>query len=421
MQVTLRPAPIHGFLAAPPSKSMASRAILCSALSGGECRIDHLDLSNDILVLLAAARQLGCLLDLEPDAVTISAPAQLGCPVHAIHCGESATALRFLIPILALGGQRVRFIGKERLLQRPMQIYADLLPQHGCTFTQTVDGITISGKLTGGDFTLPGNVSSQFISGLLFALPLLSCASTIRVQPPFASRSYVELTRSMQALFGVVSFWQGENTLFIPGGQQYRPQDYVVEGDYGLSAYPALLGTVFGPVTIAGLRADSLQGDTALLRILQRCGGSFTAHADRVRFTQGNLHGGEIDLADCPDLGPLCMVMAALASGTTVLRHTDRLRLKESDRIAAMQQELEKFGVNVAVFPDAVTITGGPIQAPEELLDSHHDHRIAMSLAALALAAEVPVRIDNAEAVRKSWPTFWNDLSRLGACVTVHA
>lgn len=421
MQVTLRPGNIHGLLAAPPSKSMAHRAILCAALSGGSCQISHLDFSQDVVVTLAAVRQLGCALALEPDSVTITAPSRLSTLVRPINCGESASTLRFLIPILSLTGQKVRFTGRGRLLQRPQSVYADLLPEHGCTFHQTAEEIELYGSLTPGEFTLPGNVSSQFISGLLFALPLLDAPSTIHIQPPFESRSYVELTRSMQAHFGVVSIWQGENTLFIPGGQQYLPRDYTVEGDYSQAAYPAMLGMAYGNVTVSGLRADSLQGDTVLLRILQQCRGHFAARADKISFAKSSLRGTEIDIADCPDLGPVLMVLGALAEGTTVLRHTDRLRLKESDRIAAMETELAKFGVKMVTYPDTVTITGGPITTPVVPLDSHHDHRIAMSLAVLALSAECPVRMENAEAVKKSWPTFWNDLARLGASVMVHA
>ncbi len=421
MQVTLRPGNIRGVLTAPPSKSMAHRAIICAALSGGSCHINHLDFSQDIQVTLAAVRQLGCALDLEQDAVTITAPNRFGTLVRPISCGESASTLRFLVPILSLTGQKIRLIGKGRLPQRPQKVYADLLPEHGCSFTQDEEGVELYGVLTPGDYTLPGNVSSQFISGLLFALPLLDGPSTIHIQPPLESRSYVELTRSMQAHFGVVSIWQGENTLFVPGGQQYHPRDYKVEGDYSQAAYPALLGTAFGNVTISGLRADSLQGDLVLLRILEQCGGAFATRADKVSFAQSELHGAEIDISNCPDLGPALMVMGALAKGTTVLKNAGRLRLKESDRIAAMEAELFKFGVDITSTEDTVTIVGGDILTPEELIDSHRDHRVAMSLAVLALAAKVPIRIDNAEAVRKSWPTFWNNLARLGANVTVHA
>lgn len=421
MQVTLRPAPIHGILKAPPSKSMAHRAILCAALSGGCCHISNLDYSQDIQVTLAAARQLGCFLSLEPDSVTIKSPSCFSTLVRPVFCGESASTLRFLVPLLSLTGQKVRLTGQGRLMQRPQQVYADLLPQHGCAFSQTEEGIELEGVLTPGEYTLPGNVSSQFISGLLFALPLLNGSSTIHIQPPFESRSYVELTRSMQMHFGVVSFWQADNTLFVPGNQQYQPRDYTVEGDYSQAAFPAILGVTQGNLTISGLRADSLQGDTVLLRILQQCGGNFSTRADKVCFAQSKLHGAEIDLADCPDLGPVLMALAALAEGTTVFRHTERLRLKESDRIAVMQEELSKFGADMVIYPDSVTITGRPLHQPEELLDSHNDHRVAMSLAVLAMAAGFPVRIDHAEAVKKSWPTFWNDLSRMGISVTVHA
>lgn len=421
MQVTLRPALIHGTLTAPPSKSMAHRAVLCAALSGGTCRISHVEFSQDIQASLLAVRQMGCALDIEQDAVTITAPPRFSTLIHPIDCYESGSTLRFLIPVLSLTGQKVRLQGRGRLMERPQQVYADLLPSHGCAFTQDDDGIEIFGALTPGEYTLPGNVSSQFISGLLFALPLLDGPSTIHVESPFESRSYVELTRSMQAAFGITSIWQDANTLFVPGEQRYRPCDYTVEGDYSQAAFPALLGTVYGNVSIRGLLADSLQGDAVLLRVLQQAGAAFAPRVDKVTFAKSPLHGTDIDLADCPDLGPIFMVMGALAKGTTTLHNAGRLRMKESDRIAAMEEELAKFGVNITSTQDTVTIVGGPITQPEELLSSHNDHRVAMSLAILALASGITVRIDGAEAVKKSWPTFWNDMARLGANVMVHA
>ena len=421
MQVHIRPAPLGGTVPAPPSKSLAHRAILCAALSGGKSRISHLEYSQDVEATLAAAAQLGCKIEREPGAVTITPSSGFATVIHPVDCGESGSTLRFLIPVFALTGQKIRFTGRGRLLQRPQQVYADLLPAHGTRFAQDEAGITVFGAPMPGAYALPGDVSSQFISGLLFALPLLEKPSTITIAPPFESRSYVELTRAAQSRFGVHSQWQGENRLYIPGGQHYAPCDLAVEGDYSNAAFPAVLGAARGGITLTGLSPDSRQGDAVIFDILARCGAKLRRSGDTVTLEKAPLCAAEIDLADCPDLGPVLMALGALCSGATVIRNAGRLRLKESDRIAAMQAELAKFGAAVQADGGTITVTGGGLHAPASPLDSHNDHRIAMSLAVLALAAGFPADIAGAEAVRKSWPGFWDMLKTLGAEVECNA
>ena len=335
----------------------------------------------------------------------------------AFLCNESGSTLRFILPLFSLTAQKVRFTGAGRLMQRPQEIYAQLFERQGLRFEQNEQGITIFGRLCPGTFTLPGNVSSQFISGLLFALPLLGGTSTLHLIPPVESRSYIDMTRAVQRDFGVESRWLDENTLEIPGGQHYLPCDYTVEGDYSQAAFPAVLGAVTGGVAITGLSEETLQGDAAILEILRRCGARFTRTGQGVVFEKVPLHGTDIDLADCPDLGPVLMALGLLCEGTTVIRNAERLRIKESDRIEAMETELRACGGQLESEGGTITIHGcaGALHAPEQPLSGHNDHRVVMSLAVLALAAGLALPISGAEAIAKSWPDFLEAIKPLGA------
>ena len=407
---------IGGAIAAPPSKSMAHRAVLCAALAKGTSHIRNLEFSKDIAATLAAAGQLCARVTTGENDAVVEGLGQFR-PVSApVDCCESGSTLRFLIPLASLTGQEITFVGRGRLMERPQSVYEELYRAKGLRFEQTPSGLTVEGLLSSGDYTLAGNVSSQFISGLLFALPLLAGTSTLRLLPPVESRSYIDMTRSVQAAFGVQSHWLDENTLAIPGGQHYHPCDYTVEGDYSQAAFPAVLGAVCGGVTITGLAPDTLQGDAAILDILRRCGAVFTRTGDSVTFAKAPLHGVDIDLADCPDLGPVLMVLGLLCEGTTVIRNAQRLRLKESDRIAAMEAELRACGGVLESDGGTITVHGcaGRLHAPAAPLHGHNDHRVVMSLAVLAAAAALPLTVDDAEAIQKSWPGFFADAAPLG-------
>lgn len=308
-------------------------------------------------------------------------------------------------------------------MERPQSVYEAVFAQQGLRLEHIPQGLVVEGALRSGRYELAGDVSSQFISGLLFALPLLEGDSTLQLLPPVESRSYIQLTRQVQQRFGVHSRWLSERELLIPGGQQYRPCRYTVEGDYSQAAFPAVLGAVCGGVTITGLAADTLQGDAVILDILRRAGARFTADADGLHFEKAPLHGVDIDLADCPDLGPVLMVLGLLCSGTTCIRNAQRLRLKESDRIAAMEAELQACGGRIQSDGGQILIQGcaGALHAPAAPLQGHNDHRVVMSLTVLALAAGLPVTIDGAEAVAKSWPDFFDAARALGAEVNEYA
>ena len=421
MLVTISPpARIGGTVSAPPSKSMAHRAVLCSALAKGTSHIENLEFSKDISATLAAAGQLCARVESGPADVLVEGLGHFRPVFGPVDCCESGSTLRFLIPLASLTGQSITFVGRGRLMERPQSVYETLYREQNLHFEQANGQLTVAGSLRSGEYTLAGNVSSQFISGLLFALPLLAGDSTLHLIPPVESRSYIEMTRAAQAAFGVTSHWLDDTTLCIPGGQQYHPRDYIVEGDYSQAAFLAVLGAVKGGITLTGLAAETLQGDAAILDILRRCGAKFTQTEAGLVFEQAPLHGVDIDLADCPDLGPVLMVLGLLCEGTTVIRNAERLRIKESDRIAAMEAELRACGGVLSSESGTITVQGckPQLHAPEAPLSGHNDHRVVMSLTVLALAADIPLAINEAEAVQKSWPHFFDALKPLG--VEVH-
>ena len=422
MTAYIRPGPPpSGVLAAPPSKSMAHRAVLCAALADGESRLTGLAHSQDIDATLAAAAALGAQVEAGEGWARIAGAAPLQAPAAPVDCCESGSTLRFLIPLAALTGRPVAFTGRGRLMQRPQSVYQELFASQGLRFEQEGDTLTVAGPLRPGCFSLAGDVSSQFISGLLFALPLLDGDSRLRLKPPVESRSYIEMTRAAQSRFGVASAWLDEYTLAVPGGQAYRPRDMAIEGDWSQAAFPAALGVLAGDVTVTGLEPGTLQGDAVILDILRRCGGRAEAVPGGVRFQKSALHGTKIDLADCPDLGPILMALGLLCEGETVIANAGRLRLKESDRIAAMEQELRKLGGRIESDGGTVTIRRSALHAPAGPLWGHNDHRVVMSLTVLAAAAGLPVQIDGAEAVAKSWPGFFAAVRQLGVEVQTDA
>ena len=409
--------PVGGSITAPPSKSMAHRAVLCAALATGCSHITNLEFSKDISATLSAAAQLCARVQTGRADAVVEGLGHFGTLTAPVDCCESGSTLRFLIPLASMTGHAVTFTGQGRLMERPQSVYETLYREQGLRFERSPDGLTVEGALRPGEYRLAGNVSSQFISGLLFALPLLDGDSVLHLIPPVESRSYIQMTRAVQSAFGVQSRWLDESTLEIPGRQQYHPCDYAVEGDYSQAAFPAVVGAVCGGVTLQGLSADTLQGDAVILDILRRCGAAFTCTPQGIVFERSELHGVDIDLADCPDLGPVLMVLGLLCKGTTVIRNAGRLRLKESDRIAAMEQELRACGGRVESEGSTITVHGctGCLHTPAAPLHGHNDHRVVMSLTVLALCTGLELTVDEAESIQKSWPNFFEAVKPLGA------
>ena len=395
MNVLIRPGAARGTVAAPPSKSQAHRLLICAALADGESNVRGVDRSEDILATADCLAALGASLTWEGDDVRIRGcdPRKSGPAV--LRCRESGSTLRFMIPLCLLSGNPMRLEGSETLLSRPLSVYDDLCREQGLALRRENAGLLAEGCLAPGEYTVPGGISSQFITGLLFALPLLPADSRIQLIPPVESRSYLSLT--LQALHdaGVDVSWADENTLFIPGGAAYRPLDTEVEGDYSNAAFFEALNCTGGNVTVTGLRPDSLQGDRVYRDFFPR-------------LAAGN---AGLDLADCPDLAPVLFAAAALGRGAS-FTGTRRLRFKESDRGAAMAQELAKFSVQLISEENRITVPAAALRAPSEPLDSHNDHRIAMALSLLCTRTGGEIR--GAEAVRKSFPDYWDRLRSLG-------
>ena len=416
--VTLEPGRLRGTVAAPPSKSAAHRAILCAALAAifapreEASVLSPLDLSDDIRATLGAVRALGAETVSENGVCTLRRGVR---PEGAVtlDCCESGSTLRFLIPIAAALGVPAVFTGRGRLPGRPIGLYAELLPQHGVR-CRTEGGLpfSIEGRLTPGVFALPGNVSSQFITGLLFALPLLSGDSEIVLAPPLESAAYVETTVQAMADFGV-AVTRTEGGWRIPGNQRYSPRRYTVEGDWSQAAFFLAAGALGGDVLVTGVRRDSLQGDKAIAELLAQGGARLSWEADGLRCTADAWHGIGVDASQIPDLVPILAAAFSLAEGDTVIFHAERLRLKESDRLAAMARGLSALGADVRETADGLVLRGTPSLRGGKA-EGANDHRVVMSLAVAALRAAGPCTVTDAGSIRKSYPGFFHDYTALG-------
>ena len=391
MTVTIYPGRAAGTAAAPPSKSCAHRMLLCGALAEGESVIEGIAPSQDMLATVDCIRAMGGACRLEDDTAYITGTGGHIRPGGTYPCRESGSTLRFCIPPALLSGGSAVFTGTPRLMERGVGIYETILAQKGISVSAAPDAVTFSGQLTPGDYTLRGDVSSQFVTGLLLALPLLPGGSTLRVLPPVESRPYIDITLDIMAAFGVRVEEREPNLFAIPGGQRYVSCRAAVEGDWSNAAFLLALDGV----TVTGLRPDSLQGDRVCRDMLHRL----------------ERPGAVLDISACPDLGPILFAAAARSCGG-VFTGTHRLRIKESDRIAAMAQELSKFGAQIREEEDRVTVLHRPLHSPREALDGHNDHRIVMALA--VLCASLGGTIRGAEAVSKSWPDFFSTLKALG-------
>ena len=312
-----------------------------------------------------------------------------------LRCRESGSTLRFMIPP-ALTGGRVRFEGTPRLLERGIGIYEQLLGGKGIEIKKDSGGIEFSGALTAGEHVLRGDVSSQFITGLLFALPLLDGDSVIKILPPVESRAYIDITIAALGSFDIKVTEPEKNTFAVPGGQRYAAGDKTVEGDWSNAAALEAFNLIGGRVNVNGLNENSIQGDRVCLEY----------------FRELTQPGAELDISNCPDLGPVLFALAAALGNGARFTGTRRLRIKESDRAAVMAQELEAFGIKTELHENSVTIKPGKISKPQRELSSHNDHRIVMALTLLcSITGGV---IDGAEAVRKSYPNYFDALKNLG-------
>ena len=423
MKLHLDSVPLSGTLHIMPSKSASHRALICAALARGKSTVSPLQLSQDVTATLACLSALGLLQNAEQSPLP-QTPGYVRCTftggqrytggaLRTLDAGESGSTLRFLLPLALYGKGPVRFVGAPRLLERPLTPYRDLFEAQGVTWRQDASSLQVEGALSPGDYALPGDVSSQFITGLLYALPGLPGDSVIQLTTPLESAGYVNMTLEALRQAGVSVDFSGGQKLYIPGSQAFAPAAYTVPGDWSHAAFFLVAGVIAGRVSLTGLDLASAQGDRAIFDLLGQMGGQLHAEAQAIHAEKSALQGHIINVRDMPDLAPALCVAACATQGTTRIEGAARLRLKESDRLHAMAVELGKLGASIREEPEALEIQGGaPLR--HAVVDSHNDHRIAMALAIAAPLCQGGLTLTGAEAVQKSAPHFFEEYASLG-------
>ena len=399
MKVKILPSKTSGEVSAPPSKSFAHRYLIGSVLSCGKCVIKNIADSDDISATLSCIEQLGGSVTKDGNIVTVIPTNEKQIENAVFDCKESGSTLRFFIPVvLASGAKNCTFLGRERLLARGIKEYEKLFENSDVKIKSDEKSIEVNGKLTAGNYEISGEVSSQYTTGMLFALSVLDGKSTLKITGNAESRAYVDMTIKVLKDFGADITETEKNFFEINGKGRLSPGEFTVEGDWSNAAFLIALSRLLGTISISGLNENSVQGDRFL----------------SVAFDALDGENAEIDLKDCPDLAPILFSYAAYKNGGKFI-NTRRLRVKESDRANVMAEELKKFGANVKVYENSVEIERTQLKPPIVPLCGHNDHRIVMALS--VLAAVLGAEIDGAEAVNKSYPDFFLVIKKAGVNV----
>lgn len=415
------PGKISGSVRVPASKSQAHRALICAALAG-ESEISGFSYSEDMSATLGALKAMGADFDVDPGTgesdgvVTFRKALEAsdgGSERITVDCGESASTLRFMIPLSSALGKNALFVGRGRLPRRTTTLYEPLLTAHGVKMEYPKNGdflpLAVSGKLTGGEFPLRGDVSSQFVTGMLFALSVAGSGS-VRLTTKLESRPYAKLTVDMLDRFGIDVEERGDS--YIVKGGKFRPTDFAVDGDCSQAAFFAVAAAINGNVTIKGIDPDTKQGDFAVFDIVKRFGGRVTVTENGINVSAGELHASDIDASDIPDLVPALAVLAAFSAGETQIYNAGRLRLKESDRIASTADLIRSLGGEVSEMADGLVISGRR-KLSGGFAEAFGDHRIAMAAAAASVGCIGEVVVDDMSCTAKSYPDFTRDFRRL--------
>lgn len=411
--VTVKPSKLTGTVRVPPSKSDVHRAIICAALSNGISTVSPVAFSEDILATMDCIKALGADIKIDGSKLIIDSTNIFAADKAVMNCRESGSTVRFFIPVAAAGGVNAVFNGKGRLPQRPLGVYTKLLPKHGVEcITEGGLPFEIKGRLNSGRFDVPGDISSQFITGLLFALPLLDGDSIIHLTSPLQSKGYIDMTLSVQKKFGI-EIRECDGDYIIKGSQNYKPCEYVTEGDWSQAAFFLAAGAIGGDVTVEGVKKDSCQGDKEIVSLLKEFGAELVQNDYSVRCTYAPLKAIKIDASQIPDLVPILTVCAAFAKGRTVIYNAQRVRLKESDRLAAISDCLNKCGGKVEQTADGLAIEGAE-SLNGGTVDGYNDHRIVMSMAIAAIRSVDNIIISDKESIAKSYNEFFEDYSSLG-------
>ena len=423
--LTILPCRLKGTLAAPPSKSVAHRALICAALSGGPCRVGPVAPSMDMEATLRCLSALGFESRREGETVFFEGRSKKKASgeIPLLDCAESGSTLRFLLPVAQAAAGGGVFVMRGGLGRRPLTPYENIWKRQETGFAYEAGPapgerrITVSGPLKAGAFELPGNISSQFITGLLLALPLLKGDSSIHILPPLESEGYVRLTLQAMEAFLVRAERPDALTFRIPGGQRYQARDVRVEGDYSQAAVFLCAAALGHEVKITGLYADSCQGDRVILEWLRLMGARLREEKGVIAVQGGTLHGLQADGGQCPDILPMLALTCCLARGESRIRNCGRLRIKECDRLAATVELLNQLGADIRAEGEDMVIVGRPSLHGGGTADCRNDHRMAMMLSIAALHCQKPLTLAGAGCVAKSWPAYFEDLQKLGAVI----
>ena len=399
MIATFTPCKLAGTIEAPPSKSMAHRYLIGAALSKEICTLSGVDYSEDILASIDCLKALGAGIAIDADRVTVDPSGFMQAENPVLECRESGSTLRFFIPLALCLGKSVTLRGSQRLLERPLGIYENLCLEKGFEFCKSNDSVTVCGKLESGAYELRGDVSSQFITGLIFALLYLGKDSVIRIIPPFESRSYINLTISALKSFGANVDFTDEYTIHIKPSQMHVYSGRI-EGDYSNAAFLDAFNHIGSRVCVDNLTPASLQGDRVYKSYFQQISAGTPT----------------LDISDCPDLGPILFALASIKNGA-VFTGTERLKAKESDRGLAMHEEIKKLGGGLIFGDNMITVPKQNLQYQGVPVSSHNDHRIVMAMS--VILTKIGGTVEGAEAIRKSYPGFFDDIKKLGAEVNI--
>jgi len=428
MKIKIRPGKLNGTIEIPPSKSYSHRAVIAAALAenGKKSKIDNLKFSVDITTTTDIMENWGAEIERFESALEIIGNGGKVVPRDKyVQCNESGSTIRFLIPVGITSKNELVFDGKGKLVDRPLDSYYRIFDKQGLKY-ETTGGklpLTVNGKLKPGNYEIDGNISSQFITGLLYALPLLEGDSKLIINKNLESKGYVDLTLEILKLAGIEIVNNDYKSFDIRGNQTYKPFDYIVEGDYSQVAFWIVAGIISAnrdnEVKCLHVNKNSLQGDREIIEIVTRMGAKLEIFDDYVIVKPSKTKGTVIDISQCPDIGPVLTVLAALSEGETRIINGERLRIKESDRITSIKTELNKLGGNVSEEGDSLIIQGVEGFRGGITVNAWNDHRIAMSLAIASTRCEKEIILEEAESVRKSYPHFWDDFVKMGGEIEV--
>ena len=423
MKIKIKPSILNGTIEIPPSKSYSHRAVIAAALAEGgkKSKIDNLKFSVDITTTTDIMENWGAKIKRFESALEIIGNDGKVVPKDKyVQCNESGSTIRFLIPIGITDENELIFDGKGKLVDRPLDSYYRIFDKQGI-FYKNENGklpLTVNGKLKAGNYEIDGNISSQFITGLLYALPLLDGDSKLTINKNLESKGYIDLTLEILKLAGIEIVNNDYKNFDIKGNQIYKPFDYTVEGDYSQVAFWIVAGIISAnrdnEVKCLHVNKNSLQGDREIIEIVERMGANIEIFDDYVLVRPSKTKGTVIDISQCPDIGPILTVLGALSEGETRIINGERLRIKESDRITSIKTELNKLGANVTEEGDSLIIQGVENFNGGVTVNSWNDHRIAMSLAIASTRCEKEIILEEAESVRKSYPHFWDDFVKMG-------